>query len=259
MTIRFSHLPAHASALLCASLTLCTCIDGLAADVLQQLGIKKSPATTAAAGTVLSADQLTAGLKEALSKGIQHAVTNLSREGGFLGDAVVKIPLPESLRKVEQTLSTLRQGQLADDFITTMNRAAEQAAPEAAAVLGDAIKQMTLTDAKGILSSTNTAATEYFRRTSSTNLQIRFKPIVKMATERAGVTAAYKRMMDKASVGRFGSALLNKDALDLDDYVTRKALDGLFIKIAEQEKLIRENPVARTTDLLQKVFGSLKK
>jgi len=145
-----------------------------------------------------------------------------------------------------------------------MNRAAEQAVPEAAAVLGESVKQMSIADAKTILTGTNNAATQYFRRTSETNLHARFLPIIKAATEKAGVTDAYKRMTDKASGGLGGLSglsgnLLGGQAPDLDGYVTRKALDGLFLKIAEQEKAIRENPVARTTDLLQKVFGAVGK
>lgn len=204
------------------------------------------------------------GLKEALGKGVEQAVANLGKTDGFLKDLNVKIPMPESLQKVEKTLRVLRQDELADEFVTTMNRAAEQAVPEAAAVLGDSVKQMSIADAKSILTGANNAATEYFRRTSGTNLHARFLPIVKAATEKTGVTSTYKRMTDKAGggfggLGGLGAGLLGREAPDLDDYVTRKTLDGLFLKIAEQEKLIRENPVARTTDLLQKVFGAIAK
>lgn len=168
--------------------------------------------------------------------------------------------MPESLQKVDKTLRMLRQDKLADEFVTTMNRAAEQAVPEAAAVLGDSVKQMSINDAKSIIMGTNNAATQYFRRTSETNLHVRFFPIVKAATEKTGVTSAYKRMAEKAGGGFGGVAQsLGLQAPDLDDYVTRKTLDGLFLKIAEQEKMIRENPVARTTDLLQKVFGAVNK
>ena len=199
------------------------------------------------------------GLKEALGKGVQQAVGSLGKEGGFLNDLSVKIPMPDSLKKVEKTLRTLRQDKLADEFVTTMNRAAEKATPEAAAVLGDSIKQMSLADARTILTGTNNAATQYFRRTSETNLYEKFLPIVKKATEQTGVTSSYKQMVAKANFGGgFGSSLLNKDSMDIDGYVTRKALDGLFVKIAEEEKRIRENPIARTTDLLQKVFGAVK-
>jgi hypothetical protein len=233
------------------------------ADLLDQLGLGKNKTTNSAAISLaaLSQDQMVGGLKEALDKGVQQAVATLGKTDGFLKDASVKIPMPENLQKVEKTLRMLRQDKLADEFVTTMNRAAEQAMPEAAAVLGDSVRQMSITDAKSIVTGTNNAATQYFRRTSETNLYTRFLPIVRGATEKAGVTSAYKRMTDKAAggFGGLGGNRLGVQAPDLDDYVTRKALDGLFLKIAEQEKLIRENPAARTTDLLQKVFGSVGK
>jgi hypothetical protein len=229
----------------------------------------KKPTTNATASALsslsgLSEDQIVGGLKEALGKGVQQAVAKLGQSGGFLEDLNVKIPMPANLQKVEKTLRKLHQDGLADEFVTTMNRAAEQAVPEAAAVLGDSVKQMSIADAKSILVGTNNAATEYFRRTSGTDLKARLLPIVKAATEKAGVTSAYKRMTDKAGgalggLGGLGSSLLGVEAPDLDGYITSKALDGLFLKIAEQEKMIRDNPVARTTDLLQKVFGAVAK
>ena len=235
------------------------------ADLLDRFGLGKSnstnPAPAVGIGGALTPDQMVGGLKEALGKGVQQAVATLGREDGFLKDIGVKIPMPEKLQRVERTLRTLRQDKLADEFVTTMNRAAEQAVPEGAAVLGDSVKQMSVADAKSILTGTNNAATQYFRRTSETNLSARFLPIVKAATEKAGVTGAYKRMTDKAGggLGGLGGGLLGKEAPDLDSYVTHKTLDGLFLKIAEQEKQIRENPVARTTDLLQTVFGAASK
>jgi hypothetical protein len=234
-----------------------------AADLFEKLGLKKPASVPSISG--LSEDQITSGLKEALANGVQQAVTNLGRSDGFLKDANVRIPMPENLRKVEKGLRAVGQTKLADDFVTTLNRAAEQAVPEAAGVLGDSVRQMTVADAKAILTGTNTAATAYFRRTSETNLTARFLPIVKKATEQTGVTAAYKQMIAKADVGgltglgSLGGLSLKKESLDLDAYVTRKALDGLFLKISEQEVLIRENPAARTTALLQQVFGSLGK
>lgn len=208
----------------------------------------------------LSQDQVVQGLKDALGNGVQQAVANLGRQDGFLTNLNVRIPMPKSLQSVEKTLRALHQDKLAEDFVTTMNRAAEQAVPEAAAVLGYAVKQMSFADAKAILTGTNNAATRYFRRTSETNLFTRFRPIVQKATEQTGVTRAYKQMMDKAgAAGGLASSLLGQESTDLDSYVTRKALDGLFLKIAEEEKRIRENPVARTTDLLQKVFGAVAK
>lgn len=241
-----------------------------AAGLFERLGFtRKNPpgstnAATAAALTGLSQDQIASGLKEALGKGVQSAVAGLGRTDGFLQDLDVKIPMPENLQKVERALRTLRQDALADEFVTTMNRAAEKAVPEAAAVLGQALQQMTLEDAKGILTGTNNAATLYFRRTAGTNLQERFLPIVKQATEQAGVTRAYKQMVDKAQggalggFGTLGTSLLGLDTVDLDAYVTSKSLDGLFFKIAAEEKRIRETAAARTTDLLQKVFGAVE-
>jgi hypothetical protein len=229
------------------------------ASLWEQLGLSKGKGTNVAAGAALlglSEEQVTRGLKEALGKGVEQAVGMLGKEGGFLNDLSVKILMPEKLKKAESTLRTLGQGRAVDDFIASMNRGAEKAAPEAAAVLGDAIRQMTVADAKAILTGTNNAATQYFRRTSETNLYDKFLPIVKKATDEVGVTSSYKRLVDKAG---FAAPLLNAEAANLDGYVTRKALDGLFLKIGEEEKRIRENPAARTTDLLQKVFGAVTK
>jgi len=212
----------------------------------------QSPAGTSAMGA-LSNDEMISGLKEALVKGTQYAVDNLGREGGFLDNASVRIPMPKSLSWVEKTLRTLRQDRLADEFVAAMNHAAERAVPEAAAVFGDAIKQMTLEDARGILGGPDDAATQYFRKTTSATLTEKMRPIVEQATAAAGVTASYKNMMSRAG-GM--TSLLSPDATDLDGYVTEKTLDGLFLMVAEEEKRIRENPLARTSDLLKKVFGS---
>jgi hypothetical protein len=243
---------------LCLILAYSTRADG----VLDIFSRKSATNQTGSAIAGLSQDQVAGGLKEALGKGVQQAIGLLGKQDGFLKDASVRIPMPQSLQKVEKSLRAIGQDQLADDFVTTMNRAAEQAVPEAASVLADSIKQMSITDAKSILTATNNAATEYCRRTSETNLHARFLPIVKIATEKTGVTASYKRMTGASGgggLGGFGGKLFGNQAPDLDDYVTRKALDGLLVKIADQEKQIRQNPAARTTDLLQKVFGAASK
>ena len=226
---------------------------GHAAGFFDFLGLGKKSTNAVASAAGLSEQQITEGLKEALAKGVMQAVTNLGREGGFLRDPKVRIPIPENLKRVEQTLRTLGQDRLADDFVGTLNHAAEQAVPEAASVLGESVKKMTVADAKSILGGTNTAATAYFRRTSETNLHARFLPIVRQATSKTGVTRSYKQMMDKVG---FASAFLGQDSGDLDSYVTGKTLDGLFVKIGEAEAAIRANPAARTTELLQKVFGA---
>ena len=213
----------------------------------------------------LSQDQMIQGLKEALAKGVQTAVANLGRNDGFLTNLNVKIPMPGKLKSVEKALRTVKQEKLADDFVNTMNHAAESAVPEAASVFSDSIKQMSITDARNILAGTNNAATEYFRRTTQTNLYAKFLPIVKTATDKAGVTAAYKNMMSKAGVSSSVSGLLGSTGLvkpedmDLDAYVTHKAMDGLFTMVAAEEKSIRANPAARTTDLLKQVFGAAAK
>jgi hypothetical protein len=144
---------------------------------------------------------------------------------------------------------------MVDEFITTLNRAAEQAVPEAATILGDAIRQMSVDDARSILSGPDDAATQYFRRSSEARLSEKFLPIVQQATDQAGVTSAYKSLMKQAGGGLLGG-FLGSSSLDLDNYVTDQALEGLFQYIAIQEREIRENPAARSTELLQQVFGS---
>ena len=237
------------------------------AGFLDSLGLgtkgTNETANPAAGLTSLSSEQVATGLKEALGKGVQHAVSQLGHEGGFLTNAAVKIPMPEKLRTVETTLRALKQDKLADDFVTTMNHAAEQAVPEAAGVFGDAVQKMSIADAKTILTGPNDAATQYFRRTTETNLFQRFLPIVKKATDQTGVTSTYKQLMAQAgsgsALGSFGRSLLGADSVDVDAYVTNKALEGLFKMVAQEEQLIRQNPAARTSELLQKVFGAVAK
>jgi hypothetical protein len=213
--------------------------------------------------STLSQDQMVQGLKEALSKGVAQAINRLGTDGGFLTNLDVKIPMPERLQTVERTLRTLKQDAMADQFVATMNHAAEKAVPQAAGVFADAIKSLSIQDAQAILTGPTNAATQFFRRTTETNLYQRFLPIVKQSTDAAGVTAAYKKVIDAGSgsgtLGSFGRSLLGADSLDVDGYVTSKALDGLFKMVATEEARIRENPVARTTEMLQKVFGAIRK
>ena len=224
-----------------------------------------SQAQTTLAG--LSQDQMVQGLKDALAKGLQQAIVGLGHDGGFLTNLNVKIPMPEKLQKVETALRAMKEDKLADDFVTTMNRAAEQAVPAAGSVFADSLKQMTIEDARSILAGPNDAATQYFQKTTQTNLYALFYPIVQKATAKTGVTASYKALMEKANVTQglgslgstLGGSLLGKDSMDIDAYVTNKAMDGLFKMVAAEEQQIRQNPIARTTDMLQKVFGALKK
>ncbi len=201
----------------------------------------------------LSNQDIATGLKQALEQGARRAVEELGQTNGFLADARVKIPMPPELERVESALRTVKQDRYADEFIVTMNRAAEAAVPEATAILSDAIQQMTVDDARQILNGPDDAATQYFRRVGETRLTSRMRPIVSDATSKTGVTSSYKTFMDKAG---FAAKLVGADDVDLDGYVTDKALNGLFLLIAEEEKRIRENPLARSTDLLKKVFGS---
>jgi hypothetical protein len=226
--------------------------------------VASTNAMAAAGGTVSSLPeaQVADGLKEALGKGVTAAVNGLGHSDGFLTNLEVKIPMPGKLQTVEKALRMAGQNQLADDFVASMNHAAEQAVPVAANVFGEAIKQMSIEDAKAILAGPDDAATQYFRRNTETNLYNLFYPMVQRSTAQVGVTEKYKEMMGKfSSVNSFGgmfggssSSLLQ--ATDIDDYVTHKALDGLFKMVADEEKEIRANPVARTTDLLKSVFGS---
>jgi hypothetical protein len=244
---------------------------GWLGDLQKKLGDGKSSPTSAPAnagatsGTSASAldsavaalgnEDVVKGLKEALSKGARQAVTDLGKDGGFLNNLDVKIPMPSELQKVEKLLRSFGQEKYADQFVATLNHAAEKAVPEAATILADTITQMSLQDAQSILKGPDDAATQYFRKTSDAKLKERFLPIVQAATNDAGVTAAYKKLIQKAG----GAARFMGGATDLDGYVESKATDGLFKMIAAEEKRIRVNPVARTTDLLKKVFGSLGK
>lgn len=236
------------------------------AGLLDSLGkVFSSTNATSAAIAALPTEKVTDGLKEALGKGVSNAVASLGRDGGFLKNPNVKIPLPASLQKVEGGLRLAGQGQMVDDFIASMNHAAEKAVPVAAGVFGDSIKKMSVEDARGLLSGAPDAATQFFRRTSETNLHAQFLPLVKQATDSVGVTSKYKELTGKfAAVSALGSLFGNKtggavNPLDVDNYVTSKALDGLFKMVADEEKNIRANPVARSTDLLKSVFGAAQK
>jgi hypothetical protein len=251
-------------------ITLAVAVSSLAATVRagifdQLKSVVSSTNGTAASVSALSEDQVVSGLKEALGNGVSHAVASLGHSGGFLTNLNVKIPMPGKLQTVEKGLRLAGQNEMADDFVASMNHAAEQAVPVAAGVFGDSIKQMSIADAKNILSGQNDAATQYFRKTTQTNLFSLFYPIVQKSTDAVGVTQKYKQMMNKFSSvnslgGLFGSSSPVKlDAADIDTYVTGKALDGLFKMVADEEKNIRANPLARTSDLLQKVFGSVAK
>jgi hypothetical protein len=205
-------------------------------------------------GVVPGQQEMNHALKEALGRGVQHAVTNLGRTGGFLTSPDVKILLPEKLATVEKTLRAVNQGPLVDEFLTNMNRAAEIAVAQTGPILGDAVQQLTLEEARAIIDGPNDAATRYFQKVSQRRLRDTLRPIISEATAKAGATGSYKAIMQKADMG---TSLLRwaRPGFDLDAYVLDKSLEGLFLRIAEQEKQIRQNPAAQTTELLRKVFG----
>lgn len=196
-----------------------------------------------------------AGLKAALIKGSQAAVEALGRQDGFLGNDRVRIALPDSLRRIESMMRTFGMGKYADELVTTMNRAAESAVVEAKPLLMNAVKNMSVQDAKGILGGGQDAATQYFKRTTSGPLAAKFLPIVSKATQKVKLADKYNEFAGKGA--KFG--LVDAKDADLNNYVTRKALDGLFLMIAEQEKTIRQNPVGAASSIISKVFGAIGK
>ena len=215
-------------------------------DLLKGAGI-------APGGSVGAADDKTnaAGIKEALAVGTERAVKNLAQVDGYFGNEAVKILMPQNIRRVADVARMAGFQKQVDEFTLSMNRAAESAAPIAARYFADAIRAMTLEDVRAILTGGDTAATEFFRRKTQDTLYAAFKPVVSRKVDEAGATRAYKDMM-----GRYESMpMVSKQSLDLDDFVTRKALDGLFVMIGEEERKIRSNPAARTTELLKAVFG----
>ena len=203
----------------------------------------------------LSGQEASAGLKEALSRGADMAVSQLGKPNGFMGDARVRIPLPKSLRAAEKMMRTLGMKKQAEELIETMNRAAELAVVEAKPILLESVQKMTIDDARGILAGGDDAATQYFRRTTSTALGKKFLPIVKQATAKVQLADQYNEYAGQAA--KLG--LLEEKDANLDSYVTQKALDGLFVMIAEQEKSIRQDPVGTGSKLLQTVFGAVGK
>ena len=194
-----------------------------------------------------------AGLKAALEKGSQAAVAALGRTDGFLANPKVKIPIPEAFARAESLMRRVGMGRYADELIVSMNRAAEEAVPEARKLFIDSVRKMTVKDAKGILTGGETAGTEYFRRTTRVDLHARFLPIVKRATDRVGVAQKFEAYAAQAA--RVG--LVKKEDAELDEYVTNKALDGLYLMVAEEEKQIRKDPIGTGTRIIKKVFGAL--
>ena len=240
--------------ILAAGLTLA--LPAHALDLNEMLkGVLGQPATQPSASGVdaLSNADINAGLKEALTRGAETAVTQLGQKDGFFGNAALKIPLPPSLQKAEKAMRMLGMGKQADELVLSMNRAAEAAVPEAKTLLVDAVKTMTLEDAKGILTGGQTSATDFFRRKTETTLTERFGPIVKATTDNVGLAQQYNQYAGAAA--QFN--LIDKKQASVDQYVTQQALDRLYKVIGEKEAAIRANPMQAGSDLLKKVFGAV--
>jgi hypothetical protein len=201
----------------------------------------------------ITSREATAALKSALERGSSAAVARLGRVDGFLENPQVRIPLPESMQRAEKLMRRFGMGRQADELIVALNRAAEAAVPESRALLVESIRKMTIADAKSILRGGDTAGTQYFRRATEERLRERFRPIVEEATRKVALARHYERYAEKGAALGFVSA----EEADLDDYVTRKALDGLFFTLAQEEKRLRADPAAAGTALLRKVFGAL--
>jgi len=201
----------------------------------------------------LSNKDATGGLKDALVQAVGSAVGKLGVTDGFLGNPQVKIPLPDSLKKVEKGMKMFGMGKQTDELVTRMNRAAEAAVPEAKTLLVDSVKKMSVDDAKAILTGGDDAATQYFKKTTSAALTQKLLPIVQDATAKVQLAQQYDKYAEMGS--KFG--VVNKDQANIEQYVTQKTLDGLFIMMAQEEKAIRQNPLQASTSLIKKVFGAL--
>jgi len=201
----------------------------------------------------LSVNELTnaeasGGLKEALIQGAGKAVGQLSAVDGFLGNKEVKIPLPETMQKAEKAMRMFGMGKQADELVLKMNRAAEAAVPEAKALLVDSVKKMSVADAKAILAGGDDAATQYFKKTTSVPMAEKFLPIVKKATENVQLAQQYNKFAEMGS--KFG--VVKKEQANLEQYVTQKTLDGVYLMMAKEEAAIRKDPVGQASNLLKK-------
>jgi hypothetical protein len=203
----------------------------------------------------LSNTEASNGLKEALIQGAGKAVGKLGAVDGFLGNPQVKIPLPDSLKKAEKAMRMFGMGKQADELVLKMNRAAEAAVPEAKALLIDSVKKMSVQDAKNVLSGGDDAATQYFKKTTSGPMAEKFLPIVKKATENVQLAQQYNKFAEMGS--QYG--LVKKEQANLEQYVTQKTLDGVYLMMAQEEKAIRKDPMGQASSLLKKVFGAVGK
>ena len=201
----------------------------------------------------LSNTEVKGGLKEALIQGAVKAVSQLSATDGFFGNKEVKIPLPDTMKKAEKAMRMFGMSKQADELVLKMNRAAEAAVPEAKTLLVDSVKKMSVADAKSILTGGNDAATQYFKKVTSGPMAEKFLPIVKKSTENVQLAQQYNKFAEMGN--KFG--LVKKDQINLEQYVTQKTLDGVYLMMAKEEAAIRKDPVGQASGLLKKVFGAI--
>jgi Protein of unknown function (DUF4197) len=199
----------------------------------------------------LSESRVADGLKEALRVGTDHAVQRTGKKDGYFANKLIKILLPDSIQSMEQGLRVAGLGPQLDEFVLSMNRAAEQAAPKAKEIFVDAITSMSIDDAHKILNGGDTSATEFFKRKTSKSLYKEFHPVINNTMNQVGTVQKYNEVLG----GVKNLPFMKAETLDVGDYVTDKALDGLFLIVAQEERDIRKNPAARVTDLLKDVFG----
>lgn len=221
------------------------------AQSFQGLLKKATEIASGATKTGLSSDEIANGLKEALRIGAEKGCTNLAKPDGFFKNAALKILMPPEATKVESTLRSVGLNQYADDFILSMNRAAEDACVTAAPIFVNAIKQMTISDGLNILRGDESAATTYLRSKSTADLKSSFNPIIKTSLDKVNATKYWEKAITAYNAIPFSNKKINPD---LSAYVTEKAMEGIYSEIAKQEKDIRANPMARTSELLKKVF-----
>ena len=203
------------------------------------------------AGEGLGDGRIGQGLKEALRVGTENAVGLTSRVDGFFANQAIKILMPERLHSLEQGLRLIGYGDRVDELVLGMNRAAERAAPSARKIFVDAIGEMSIEDARRLLAGADTAATDYFKGKTTERLTVAFQPVVARTMNEVGVARQYKDLLAQAQAIPFFRA----ESYDLDRYVVGKSLDGLFHVVGEEERKIRKNPTARTTELLREVFS----
>jgi hypothetical protein len=218
-------------------------------------GVTNALTTTTTSDTVTSTGvtktEASSGIKEALNKGITKAVEIVSKENGYYKDDSIKIEFPSQVKVIEDKLRSLGMEEQIENVVLTFNRAAEDAASQATAIFVAAIKEMTVNDAIGIVKGKDDAATQYLKEKTSAQLREKFSPMIKTSLNKVNATKTWNKLMSKYN----SIPMVKKYNFDLTSYVTGKAIDGLFVKVAEEEKKIRTNPAERTTELLKKVFG----